>query len=110
ILHPSTENLSLVPGGKPFIMMNSSRSQSRFNRRGLSTALIAACAAAGPIASQAMAGDYVVTKSADTVVDSRGLTLDSSVAAYGIGINGNSFEDAAITTFDGWQYSAYWVK
>ncbi|MGC4030792.1 MAG: hypothetical protein QM754_03460 [Tepidisphaeraceae bacterium] len=51
-----------------------------------------------------------MTKAADTVVDSRGMTLDSSVAAYGIGVNGNAFENSAIQTYNGWQYTAYWVK
>jgi hypothetical protein len=36
--------------------------------------------------------------------------MDSAVAQFGIGINGNSFENSAITTFNGWQYTAYWVK
>ena len=62
------------------------------------------------IAMPAEAGNFTVTKSADSVIDSRGLTLDSTVAAYGIGINGTSFENSAITTVNGWQYAVYWVK
>ncbi len=78
-------------------------------RKRCKTALIIAAAAA-LMDRAAIAGQYSITKISDTTIDSRGLVLDDAVDGYGIGINGNSFENSAIQTFNGWQYAAYWVK
>ena len=59
--------------------------------------------------STAFAAQFATTKVADTIVDSRGMTLQNG-APYGRGINGNSFEQDTVTTFNGYQYTAYWVR
>lgn len=45
-----------------------------------------------------------VTKLADTTVDSQALTINS----YGQAINGLSFQQNPVITFNGWQYVAYY--
>ena len=72
--------------------------------------VLVAAAACVALPHASLADTFGVTKSSDTTIDTRGLVLDSTVADYGIGINGTSFENNAITTYNGWQYTAYWVR
>lgn len=70
----------------------------------------AACAAAialAHVASTASAGQFSISKTVDATVDPNGFVANSS-APYGRAMNGNSFETATITTFNGYQYSGYW--
>lgn len=53
------------------------------------------------------AGTFSVSKSADTTVNTAAWVANSS-GAYGRGINNNSFETSAITTYNGYQYTAFW--
>ncbi len=50
-----------------------------------------------------------VTELGDSIIDSRGMTLGGNVAEYGTAINGESFETNTITTYGGYEYTAYWV-
>ncbi|MBA7695114.1 hypothetical protein ES703_103735 [subsurface metagenome] len=49
-----------------------------------------------------------VTKIQDTTVDTDAMTL--SAATYGYAINGLSFQQDAVVTYNGWQYVAYYNK
>src|SRR3954454_18473719 len=55
------------------------------------------------------AAQFGVTKSSDSVVDGRAMTL-LSTAPYGRGVNGEAFETDTITTLGGYQYASYWVN
>ena len=79
-------------------------------RRRLPRPILSAAVACVALPGIACADVFAVTKSADTTIDGRALVLDDTVDAYGIGVNGNSFENNAITTYNGWQYTAYWVR
>jgi hypothetical protein len=63
---------------------------------------------AAAILSQSVPAQSFI-KSGQTTIDSRGMTLQSG-ATYGEAINGLAFQFDAITTFQGWQYAAYYVK
>ncbi len=58
-------------------------------------------------AATSFAGTFSVAKSADASVNTAGWVASTS-GAYGRGINNNSFETAAITTLNGYQYTAFW--
>lgn len=64
-------------------------------------------AAAASVPSMASAGQFSVAKSADAVISGSAWVANSS-APYGRGINGNSFETSAVTTYNGYQYTAFW--
>ncbi len=66
---------------------------------------IAAQAVATAIASGA---SVTAALSLDSVVDPRGMTLQTA-GTYGNAINGESFTQDTITSYDGYQYTAYWV-
>lgn len=69
-------------------------------------AVVASCAvllAAGPVA-QAFAAAPAVTHLGTTVLTTNGRTA-LSYTGY---MNGESFQQDGITTFNGWQYTAYW--
>jgi hypothetical protein len=68
----------------------------------VSLLLVVPCAARGAVVA--------VSGTADAVIDARGMTLGSNVAAYGTAINGESFETSAITFAGSYEYTAYWVK
>ena len=63
--------------------------------------MISPCAARGAVVS--------VAKLDDSIIDPRGMTLGSNVAAYGTAVNGESFETSAITYSGSYEYTAYWV-
>src|SRR5579862_1677446 len=50
-------------------------------------------------------GGVAAEKVGSTVVDPGALTID---AVNGQAINGQSFQQDAMTSFDGWQYAAYY--
>ncbi|MFT3789365.1 MAG: BNR-4 repeat-containing protein [Tepidisphaeraceae bacterium] len=59
------------------------------------------------MSSVAHAGTFAITKNADSVINSAGW-VGVSGATYGRAINGNSFETSTITTYNGYQYTAFW--
>jgi hypothetical protein len=77
--------------------------------RRLQTVLASACGLA-LLNQAAWAGQFQLSKTGTGAYG----TIDSSAwvgntsSPYGRAINNNSFEDSAITTFNGYQYTAYW--
>lgn len=59
------------------------------------------------LAPVALAGVFDVTKSADSTVNTAAW-VGNSTSPYGRGINKNSFETSALTTYNGYQYTAFW--
>ena len=55
----------------------------------------------------AWAGQFSISKSVDATIDTSAYMANSS-APYGRAMNGNSFETDTLTTFNGYQYTAYW--
>ncbi len=64
-------------------------------------------AAFGLVGSPSRAGTFAIAKAADSVVNTTAWVGNSS-SVYGRGINGNAFTTSAITTFNGYQYTAFW--
>jgi hypothetical protein len=50
-----------------------------------------------------------VTKTQDTIVDTEAMTLGSA-ASYGYAINGLSFQQEVLCTYNGWQYVVYYNR
>jgi hypothetical protein len=75
-------------------------------RQGRRVAIAAACAL-GLFDKSAWAGQFSISKTVDAAIDTAAWMANTS-APYGRAMNGNSFEDSTITTFDGYQYTAYW--
>jgi hypothetical protein len=61
------------------------------------------------LGEQAVCAVVVATLNQDAVIDPRGMTLGTG-ATYGTAINGESFEKETITSYNGYQYTSYWVK
>ena len=65
------------------------------------------CIIGGVVFVSAPAGAFPsVTKIGDTVVDSEAMTL--TTGTYGYSINGLSFQQCSLMTFNGWQYAIYY--
>src|SRR5205823_4942626 len=56
---------------------------------------------------RAWAGQFSLSKGMDATIDPAAWVANSA-APYGRAVNGNSFETSTLTTFNGYQYTAYW--
>jgi BNR repeat-containing family member len=71
----------------------------------------AACASAGMFDHTAWGGQFTISNASNGTIDTAawvGESVGSNPAPFGRAMNGNSFETNTITTFDGYQYTAYW--
>jgi hypothetical protein len=66
-----------------------------------------ALAVAGVFDVRAFAGQFSISKGMDSTIDPAAWVANTS-APYGRAMNGNSFETSTLTTFNGYQYTAYW--
>ena len=80
----------------------------------------AACASVGVFDHAAWGGQFTISKTVDAAIDTAtyngtntswlggGAWMGNSSSPYGRAMNGNSFETDTLTTFNGYEYTAYW--
>src|SRR5581483_4003956 len=83
------------------------RQRSARNPRHARCILLSAACGLALLDASAFAGQFSISKTVDATIDNAGWVGNTS-APYGRAINGTSFEDSTITTFNGYQYTAYW--
>jgi autotransporter-associated beta strand protein len=72
-------------------------------QRPLASAIATGCV----ISPAAFAGSFAISKTLDAPV-SNSAWVGNSSSPYGRGINNNSFQTGALTTYNGYQYTAFW--